>query len=111
MNSPCIVVLVTAKDAAEAERISRKLLDKKLIACVNIVKGVRSLFWWQGKVDQSDEVLLIIKSQQVLFGKIVETVKAVHSYDVPEILALPVIEGNQDYLAWMDASIKKQGDS
>ncbi len=107
MNASHIVILITAKDTAEAETIGHKLLDEKLIACVNIVKDVRSLFWWQGKVDQSDEVLLVVKSRQELFGKIVETVKAVHSYDVPEILALPVMDGNKDYLNWIDESLKK----
>lgn len=106
MDTSHIVVLVTAKDTDEAQMISRKLLDEKLVACVNIVKGVRSLFWWQGKVDQADEALLVIKTQQARFPEIVNSVKSAHSYDVPEIIALPIIDGNKDYLTWIDESVK-----
>ena len=100
-----IVVLVTAKDAAQAEIISRRLLEKKLTACVNIVPGVRSLFWWEKKIDEAPETLLVIKSKGSLFEKIVTAVKAVHSYDVPEIIALPVVAGNDDYLKWVASSV------
>lgn len=106
MDTSHIVVLVTAKDTEEAQKISRKLLEGKLAACVNIVKGVRSLFWWQGKVDQADEALLVIKTQQERFPEIVSAVKSAHSYDVPEIIALPIIDGNKDYLTWIDESVK-----
>ena len=100
-----IVVLVTAKDALEARTISDQLLEKKLIACANIVEGVQSVFWWQGKIDQAKETLIILKSKQDLFKKIVKTVKAHHSYEVPEIIALPIVEGNPDYLKWIDESV------
>ena len=106
MDTAHIVVLVTAKDTDEAQMISRKLLDEKLVACVNIVKEIRSLFWWQGKVDQADEVLLVMKTQQTCFPEIVNSVKSAHSYDVPEIIALPIIDGNKDYLTWIDESVK-----
>ena len=101
-----IVVLITSKDQAEAERIAQKLLEEKLIACANIVGGVKSLFWWQGKIDGSAEVLLILKSRESLFKKIIKTVKSLHSYEVPEIIALPIIEGNPDYLRWIDESVR-----
>ena len=100
-----IVVLITAKDALEAKTISDQLLEKKLIACANIVEGVQSVFWWQGKIDQAKETLIILKSKQDLFKKIVKTVKAHHSYAVPEIIALPIIDGNPDYLKWIDESV------
>ena len=101
-----IVVFITAKDLSEAKRISQKLLEEKLIACVNIVEGVKSFFWWQGKIDNAQEVLLILKSQESLFKKIVKTVKSVHSYEVPEVIALPIVEGNPDYLRWIDESLR-----
>ena len=100
-----IVVFVTAKDAVEAKIISDQLLAKKLIACANIVEGVQSVFWWQGKIDQAKETLIILKSKQSLFKKIVKTVKAHHTYEVPEVIALPIVDGNPDYLRWIDESV------
>lgn len=103
----CIVVLVTAKDQAQARTIAKGLLDKKLIACANIIKGVESMFWWQGKIDRSSEAMLVIKTRKDLFKKVCACVKTLHSYDTPEVIALPVIEGNADYLNWIDLSVKK----
>ncbi len=100
-----IVVFITAKDIVEAKKISDQLLEKKLIACANIIEGVQSVFWWQGKIDQAKETLMILKSKQSLFKKIVKTVKAHHSYAVPEVIALPIVDGNPDYLKWIDESI------
>lgn len=100
-----IVVLVTAKDRDEAGRIAEHLLTKKLAACVNILDTVHSLFWWKGNLDKSDEALLIIKTKEELFDKLQEAVKSVHSYDVCEIIAIPIIKGNKDYLQWIDQSV------
>lgn len=100
-----IVVFVTAKDISEAKKISDQLLEKKLIACANLIEGVESVFRWQGKIDQAKETLMILKSKQGLFKKIVKTVKANHSYEVPEVIALPIIDGNPDYLKWIDESL------
>ncbi len=110
MSTPYIVVFVTAKDVTEAQKISEKLLNEKYAACVNVLEGVRSLFWWDGKVDRADEVLLIIKSQKKLFPKIIKAVKSVHSYSVPEIIALPIIDGQKDYLKWIkETTAPKRG--
>lgn len=99
-----IVVLVTAKNVREANKIAAQLVQDKLVACANIVEGVRSIFWWQGKVDKAREVLLILKSEKSRFSKIVTAVKKLHSYEVPEIIALPIIDGNSDYLSWINRS-------
>ncbi|MDE1920129.1 MAG: divalent-cation tolerance protein CutA [Candidatus Omnitrophica bacterium] len=99
-----IVVLVTAKDKKEAAKIGRGLLENRLIACANIVEGVQSLFWWEGKIDSSKEALLVLKTKKTLFKKVMAKVKSLHSYKLPEIIALPVIQGNQDYLNWVDSS-------
>ena len=99
-----IVILVTAKDEAQANKIVEKLVEEKLIACANIVPGIRSIFRWQGKVDRADEVLLVLKSRRRHFPAIVKAVKALHSYDVPEVIALPIVEGNKDYLNWLTES-------
>jgi periplasmic divalent cation tolerance protein len=96
-----VVVFVTAKDVGEAQKISQRLLEEKLAACVNIVKDVQSFFWWDGKIDQAQEALLVIKSKRALFPKIIKAVKAAHSYSVPEIIALPIIDGSKDYLQWI----------
>ena len=102
-----IVVLVTAGGEEEAQRIAGRLLDSRLAACVNIVNGVQSLFLWQGKQEMELESLLIIKSNGRLLSRIVEVVKKIHSYDVPEVIALPVTGGNEDYLKWIDSEVQR----
>ena len=99
-----IVVLVTAKDEAQANKIAEKLVAEKLAACANIVPGIQSIFHWKGKLDRAQEVLLILKSRRRHFPAIVKTVQALHSYDVPEVIALPIVEGNKDYLNWLTES-------
>jgi periplasmic divalent cation tolerance protein len=101
-----IVVLVTASDKKEAGRIAQALVNERLAACVNVVGKIRSLFWWQGKVDKADEVLLVIKSKKSLLPQIIKTVKAAHSYEVPEIIALPIVAGEKKYLRWIDDSCR-----
>ena len=105
MNTQYIVVLVTAKNKTEAEKIARGLLESKLIACANIVRGVQSLFWWQGKIDASKEILLVLKTKKILFKKVSTKVKSLHSYQTPEIIALPIVNGSEDYLRWIGSSI------
>lgn len=106
MNTPYIVILVTAKDKKEAEKIARGLLVAKLIACANIMDGVQSLFWWQGKIDSSQEVLLVLKTKKNLFKKVSAKVKSLHSYQTPEVIALPVVNGSEDYLKWINSSVE-----
>ena len=101
-----IVVFVTAKDQEEAKNIARELVNRKLVACANIVLGIQSIFWWEGKADESMEVLLILKTKKSLFKKVEAAVKALHSYKVPEIIALPIIGGSKDYLKWVNDSVK-----
>ena len=105
MNNQYIVILITAKDAKEAHKIANGLLQDKLIACANIIAGVRSIFWWQAQVDSSKEALLVLKTKKALFKKVAAKVKALHSYQVPEIIALPIAAGSSDYLKWINASV------
>lgn len=107
MNTAHIVVLVTAKDAKEAKAIAHAVLNAQLAACVNIVGGVQSLFWWEGKVESGRETLLIIKTKKVLFQKLAAAVKSRHSYKNPEIIALPITSGSRDYLSWINTSLRK----
>jgi len=101
-----IIVLVTASSEAEAVKISNALVEEHLAACVNIVPGIRSLFFWKGKTQDEKETLLIVKSRQPLLDRLITRVKSVHSYTVPEIIALPVIGGSGDYLAWLKETTK-----
>ena len=102
-----IVVFVTASAEEEAHRIAELLLNQRKAACINIIPKVDSLFWWQGKLDSARESLLIIKTAASLLPEIVDLVKSVHSYEVPEIIAMPVVGGNEDYLRWIDNEVKK----
>ena len=105
-QSKYVVVLVTAKDVAEAQKIAKGLLEAKLVACANLVFEVQSFFRWQGKIDKANEVLLVLKAPADKFTEIIKKVKSLHSYDVPEVIALPIIAGNEDYLKWLDESVK-----
>jgi periplasmic divalent cation tolerance protein len=100
-----IIVFVTTASKQEAERIANHLLNDRLIACANIIGPVTSLFRWQGNVNRADEYLALMKSRKNLFDRLTEAVKAMHSYEVPEILAVPVVEGPRTYLDWLQSSL------
>ena len=104
-----IVVFVTAGTEEEARRIAELLLDQRKAACVNVVPKVDSLFWWQGKLDSAQESLLIIKTKASLLPDVVSLVKGIHSYEVPEIIAMPIIGGNEDYLKWINSEVSGGG--
>jgi periplasmic divalent cation tolerance protein len=105
-KKPFIVIFITCSGDNEAKKIADTLLTRKNAACVNILPRVRSLFWWQGKIDSADEVLLIAKTESRLLDDVVKLVKKLHSYDVPEIIAMPIAGGNSDYLKWIDKTTK-----
>jgi len=102
-----IIIFITCSSIEEADKIKDILLQEKKVACVNIIPEVRSFFWWQGKIDTSNEVLLIAKSNLEILSTIVELVKKYHSYDVPEVIALPIINGNREYLEWIDKNVSR----
>lgn len=106
MNTKYIIVLVTTANKAEAEKIAQTLLKEKLIACANIISPITSFFHWSGKVDRAEESLVVMKSRMDLFAELAKRLKGLHSYEVPEILALPVVEGSKAYLDWMGEVLK-----
>lgn len=101
-----VVILVTTSSSEEAHNIADKLLTERKAACVNIVPGISSFFWWQNKRDTAQENLLIIKTKGSLLDEIISLVRQTHSYQVPEIVALPVIGGNSDCFKWIDEEVR-----
>ena len=103
MDNPYIIVLITVPSQEAGKQVAHALLDQRLAACVNILPQVHSLYLWQGKTNADEELLLVVKSRAALFAdRLVPAVKAVHPYEVPEIIALPVLMGSASYLEWID---------
>ena len=102
-----IIIFVTCANKEEAAKISQALVKDGLAACVNIIAGIESVFWWEEKVQSAEEVLLIAKSQKSKLKEIIILVKSMHSYQIPEIIAVPIIGGYQPYLDWINDSIRK----
>lgn len=100
-----IIVFITAGTGEEAKRIADSLLDQKKAACVNIIQAVDSFFWWQGEKESAREALLIVKSKIAMLDDIIRLTKDAHSYEVPEIIAVPAVGGNQDYLDWIEREV------
>jgi len=106
LKNSYIVVMVTTANKGEAEKIARCLLDEKLVVCANIIGPVSSLFWWGGKVEKAEEHILLVKSRLDLFEKLSETVRTLHSYEVPEIIALPIVKGSNAYMKWLESCLR-----
>lgn len=107
MSTDYLTVLVTASSETEARQVAKSLFEQALVACVNLVP-IRSLYVWEGEIKDEAEVLMIIKTTTSAFqDQIIEVVKATHSYQVPEIIGLPIVMGSTDYLQWISAVVKK----
>ena len=103
-----LIVLVTCPNATQARRIARAVVDARLAACINILPGgVTSIYRWNGKVESARERLLLIKTSRKRLAKLRAAVERLHSYDVPEFIALPIVEGSPAYLAWLEACLKE----
>jgi periplasmic divalent cation tolerance protein len=107
MSQETVVVLVTASSAEEADLIARDLVGEKLVACANLVPGVTSIFRWKGKIETSSEVLMVLKTRRRLLDRLVDRVKALHSYEVPEVIALPLSGGSREYIEWLLAETEE----
>ncbi len=101
-----IVVFITVPSKQEARKLASLVLTRKLAACVNIVAGVESLFWWKAKIDRARESLLVVKTTRAKFAQLAKAVRSQHSYTVAEIIALPIVAGNKAYLEWIDDAVR-----
>ena len=101
-----VVIMVTASSRRECRKIARRLIDEKLAACVNITQPVQSVYHWEGKIEQSKEFLLFIKTKRDLFPQIKTEIGLLHSYHTPEIICLPIIDGSPNYLQWVNDSVR-----
>ena len=102
-----VIILVTASRLAEAKKIARSLVESKLAACVNITQPVQSIYRWEDKITTDKEFLMIIKSARELFPKVKAQVSRLHSYKVPEVICLPIVDGSEEYLNWIAYSLKQ----
>ena len=96
------LVYVTAPDLAEAESLARLAVEARLAACANVLPGMRSLYWWRGRLEQADEVVLLFKTTERLVPALTEALTQAHSYDCPCVVALPIVAGNPAFLQWIE---------
>jgi periplasmic divalent cation tolerance protein len=100
-----IVVLSTCETGEQAEKLARHLVDNRLAACVNILPGARSIYRWKGATEDAAEWLLIVKSRRDMFDSIRAAIAKLHTYEVPEVIAMPVVDGSESYLGWLDREL------
>ena len=110
MKKEYIVILITAGSEKEARKIAKGLLKERSAACINIVPRVDSHFLWKGKMEQAAEALLMVKTKKTSLKKVIKLVKELHSYEVPEIIALSIIGGNKNYLNWIEREVRGEGE-
>jgi len=103
----CVVGFVTCSSRTEARKVAKAVLAKKLAACVNIVAGLESHYWWRGKLESARECLLLIKTTRTRVQAVTSAVKAAHSYEVPEIVFVAIVAGERNYLKWLQGSVRK----
>ena len=102
-----IVVLVTCGNRKEAGKLAKSLVEKRLAACVNLLPGISSWYWWENKVTEDHEILLVIKSSRTKYAELEKEVLRLHSYAVPEVIALQIVDGSGNYLGWIEESLKE----
>jgi periplasmic divalent cation tolerance protein len=107
MFNDYIQVFTTVEKREDADRIASIVVNKRVAACAQIVGPIRSIYWWKGKVEEAGEWLLMMKTRQELFPALEKEIKAVHPYEVPEIIALPIVAGSAAYLQWIEAETEK----
>jgi periplasmic divalent cation tolerance protein len=100
-----IVVLTTCNSQEQGAQLARHLIEQRLAACVNILAGARSFYRWKGEIEQASEVVLMIKSRRDIFDKLRDAIAQLHSDEIPEVIALPVVDGSEAYLGWLDREL------
>jgi periplasmic divalent cation tolerance protein len=100
-----VIVYITASNTKEATDIAEALLKERLAACANVVESIKSVYWWKGKLEHENESLIILKTQERKFDALAARAKELHSYENPEIVAVPILKGSSDYLDWIDAEV------
>lgn len=103
-----VVVYTTCGNITEAELIARNLIDNRVAACVNVIPGLLSYYRWQGKVENDTELLLMIKTSRELVEHVRGALEALHSYDLPEMIVIPIIDGSPNYLEWLDQELQPE---
>lgn len=102
-----VVVFITAPNEEEASALAKAVVEARLAACVNIVRNVRSIYRWQGAIEDDQEVLMVVKTRKDRIAELTEKVRELHSYDVPEVIAIPIIGGSKDYIQWLNESTRQ----
>ena len=102
-----VVILVTAPDETVAAELGRRLVEERLVACANVVPGLKSIYWWEGAVEEASEVLVLLKARGADVGRISKRVEELHPYSVPEVIATPIVDGLSDYLSWIQAETER----
>ncbi|MBL7084948.1 MAG: divalent-cation tolerance protein CutA [Candidatus Omnitrophica bacterium] len=100
------LVYITTKDKAQARKIGQELVKERLAGCINIIDNMNSMYWWEGKIQDDNEAILIAKTKETLVKELIKKVKSLHSYSCPCIISLPILEGNKDYLEWLQKETK-----
>jgi periplasmic divalent cation tolerance protein len=103
-----LVIFVTVGNSNDASTLAKSLVEKRLAACVNLLPGVASWYWWEGRVTEDQEVLLMMKTSRDKFAELEKEVLRLHSYAVPEVIALQIVEGSKNYLNWIEESVKEE---
>ena len=107
MDKDLIMIMITSSSEKESKIIIENLLKNRLIACGNLIGPISSSFWWKGEIENSKEYLILLKSRKDLFKKIAQEVLKFHSYEIPEIIVFPIIEGSKAYLNWINKCLNK----
>ena len=105
MSDAARILLTTVGDRANAERLARSLVEERLAACVNLLPGVRSIYRWEGAVEEADEILLVVKTTRAAHAALAERVRALHPYELPELVSLDPAEVDPAYLRWIAKSV------
>ncbi|MEM1574711.1 MAG: divalent-cation tolerance protein CutA [Nitrososphaerota archaeon] len=108
MKEEYIQVFTTTEKREDAEKIAKSLIEKRLAGCIQIIGPISSIYWWKSKIETAQEWLCIIKSKRNLYEEIEKSIKEIHPYENPEIIAMPIILGSEDYLKWLDNELKKK---